>query len=120
MTFAAGLTDIEASRFCRKVEIHPDGCWRWTGALNSRGYGCVGIRRRRHLAHRVAYEAATGRTIPDGLTIDHLCFEKRCVNPAHMEVVTRSLNSQRGSLRHPRPRKPTVLVDLTGTPRRAA
>lgn len=51
------------------------------------------------LAHRVAYEALVGR-IPDGLTLDHLCENKRCVNPDHLEPVTRAENLRRHAERH--------------------
>jgi hypothetical protein len=55
----------------------------------------VGIgNKRTALAHRVAYEALVG-PIPDGMTIDHLCRNKRCLNPAHMELVTRGENTRR-------------------------
>lgn len=73
-----------------------DGCWHWQGALNSRGYGCFGVRGVSQLSHRVAYEALVG-PIPGGLTIDHLCREKRCVNPAHLEPVTARENIARAA-----------------------
>lgn len=72
-------------------------CMIWQGALNSRGYGSVtNGRGGTMLAHRAAYEASRG-AIPDGLTIDHLCREKRCINPAHMEVVSRAENIRRAA-----------------------
>lgn len=80
-------------RFESKVE-RTDTCWLWLGATNSRGYGCWGVEGVSQLAHRVAYELLVG-PIPEGLTIDHLCFNKVCVNPAHMEPVTREENSRR-------------------------
>ncbi len=80
-------------RFESKVE-RTDTCWLWVGATNSRGYGCWGVEGVSHLAHRVAYEVLVG-PIPEGLTIDHLCFNKLCVNPAHLEPVTRRENIRR-------------------------
>jgi len=77
-----------------KIAIDVDGCWIWTGAKQSRGYGSVGIDSKVRLTHRVAYEALLG-PIPDGLTIDHLCMVKLCCNPAHLEVVTRAENGRR-------------------------
>jgi hypothetical protein len=77
------------------AKTRPSDCIVWTGALNSRGYGCFAIQGKSHLAHRVAYEDAHG-PIPDGMTIDHLCSQKRCVNPDHLEVVTRGENNRRG------------------------
>lgn len=69
-------------------------CIVWMGALNAKGYGCFGLDGDTKLAHRVAYEFENG-PIPDGLTIDHLCRVKRCVNPAHLEAVTGRENTRR-------------------------
>lgn len=73
--------------FWSKVAEDVSGCWLWTGALNSRGYGCYGVDGVSQLAHRVIYSTLAA-DIPDGLTIDHLCRRKCCVNPAHLEPVT--------------------------------
>lgn len=74
-------------------------CWNWTGALQTRGYGSVGISDgRTSLAHRRSYELLVG-PIPEGLTIDHLCFNKRCINPAHLEPVTGAENTRRSLAR---------------------
>jgi hypothetical protein len=72
-------------------------CTVWAGAVQSRGYGSMtNGRGGTMLAHRAAYEAARG-PIPGDLTIDHLCRNKLCVNPDHLEVVTRGENSRRGA-----------------------
>lgn|SRR5438270_7935452 len=68
-----------------------DECWPWRGCVQSKGYGCVG----RDLVHRVVYTITHG-PIPDGLTIDHLCRNRRCANPAHLEAVTMKENYERG------------------------
>jgi hypothetical protein len=71
------------------------GCWLWTGSISSGGYG-------RHwsngfkYAHRISWEMSKG-LIPGGMTIDHLCRNRACVNPDHMEVVTAIVNTLRGS-----------------------
>lgn len=70
-------------------------CIDWVGATNSTGYACFGMHGRSYLAHRLIYEFSTGTKIPEGLTIDHLCENKRCVNALHMEVVTRNENARR-------------------------
>lgn len=70
------------------------GCVIWLGAVNNKGYGCFAIDGRSQLAHRVAYEAMNG-PIPDGLTIDHLCRVRNCVNPSHLEAVTVGENNRR-------------------------
>jgi hypothetical protein len=81
-------------RFWAKVQPDPSGCWIWTGALNSRGYGSWGTNGIARSTHRVTYEAFVG-PVPTGLTIDHLCEVKACCNPVHLEVVTRAENSRR-------------------------
>jgi hypothetical protein len=74
-------------------------CVPWTGAVGSRGYGATrdpvrGISST--TAHRVVYEREVG-PIPPGLTIDHLCRNRLCVNVDHMEVVTNRVNILRGN-----------------------
>lgn len=89
------------ARFWAKVTTNPEtGCWEWIAARNSKGYGIFGIDKRLHLSHRVAWQAYHG-PIVDELTVDHLCGVKVCVNPEHMEIVTRSVNARRGRPRHP-------------------
>ena len=75
-------------------------CWEWTSHLNTAGYGQVGFFGRRTLVHRLMWEALVG-PIPLGLEMDHLCRNRRCVNPDHLEPVTSSVNSQRGYLNPP-------------------
>lgn len=89
MTPDLRLTD----RFWGKVR--EDGeCWTWMGAVNSRGYGVTSIAGKLHLAHRAAF-AYMCADIPDGLTIDHLCLNRLCVNPAHLDPVTTRVNNAR-------------------------
>lgn len=83
--------------FWSKVRKVDGACWVWTGSRNPNGYGrfLVSTRPTRYkMAHRLAYEASVG-PIPSGLTIDHLCFNKLCVNPAHLEPVTLEENLRR-------------------------
>lgn len=93
------------SRFWAKVQAAADGCWLWTACLNSRGYACYSIKAKSFLAHRIAYEAMVA-PIPTGLEIDHLCRTHRCVNPAHMEPVTKEENIRRGTPYRPTHRGP--------------
>jgi hypothetical protein len=85
-------------RFWRHSTRLDEPCWLWTTSLLDRhGYGKFGIDGRTLQAHRVAYEMFIG-PIPDGLVIDHLCRNRACVNPAHMEPVTVAENNRRGAI----------------------
>lgn len=96
VTLNPGLGQTEAERFWAKVDRRgPDDCWLWTGAVQSRGYGQLGVDGKLVYAHRWAYEHEVG-PIPDGLTIDHLCRTRLCVNARHLEPVTNKVNIQRG------------------------
>ena len=77
------------------IEVDPSGCWLWTGYIHPSGYGRVWWRGQKHYAHRAVF-LDNGGVIPDGLELDHLCRVRRCVNPAHLEAVTRSENVRRG------------------------
>jgi hypothetical protein len=72
---------------------HSSPCLEWVGALNL-GYGWVSYQGKPQLAHRLAYEFAIG-AIPEGLVIDHLCRNRKCINPAHLEAVTLAVNTRR-------------------------
>ena len=82
--------------FWEKVE-KTETCWLWTAALTRDGYGNVKLYggRASGLAHRVAYQLVKG-AIPAPLTLDHLCRVRHCVNPDHLEPVSRRVNTLRG------------------------
>lgn len=87
-------TGKQIERFWAKVAIgQPQECWPWLASLNADGYGLVYLYGKAFLAHRVAYEA-TGVKIVNQL--DHLCRNRRCCNPAHLEDVTARENILRG------------------------
>jgi HNH endonuclease len=85
-------------RFWMKVERNQNGCWIWKGHIDHGGYGTFRVRsgpRGMEKAHRFSWMNIHG-PIEQGLTVDHLCRNRRCVNPAHMEIVTRGENTLRG------------------------
>lgn len=92
------LRDVSA--LLENYDVTPAGyatpCWLWRGSHTSHGYGDArgyGVGRRR--AHIITYEHARG-PVPDGLELDHLCGNRRCINPDHLEAVTHRVNVQRG------------------------
>ena len=81
-------------RFWEKVEVSDEGCWNWL-AHTADGYGVFWEHKRLVKAHRFSYELHVG-PIPNGLELDHLCRNRACVNPDHLEPVTHSVNVLRG------------------------
>lgn len=78
----------------------PNQCWVWEGSKQGRSphfYGCLRYKGRRRQVHRLAYELIKG-PVPDGLELDHLCRNKLCFNPAHLEPVTHAENVARATL----------------------
>lgn len=80
-------------RFMEKVAVVATGCWEWQGYIKPNGYGDFRYEGGRW-AHRASHELFRG-PIPDGMELDHLCRNKRCVNPTHLEPVTGTINQQR-------------------------
>ena len=70
------------------------GCWEWCGEINHKGYGRLWTGGKRYFAHRAYYEVTHG-PIPEGHEIDHLCRNRRCVNPDHLEAVAPVENQRR-------------------------
>lgn len=85
----------EIERFIANIEVHKDGCWLWVAGLDAYGYGQFYFYGRRGKTHRFSYEYFK-KKIEKGLAIDHLCRNRRCVNPEHLEEVTLGENILRG------------------------
>ncbi|WP_327747989.1 HNH endonuclease signature motif containing protein [Streptomyces europaeiscabiei] len=98
-TIQLALTDEDLTRFLEKVDPpNIDGCMLWNVSTFAGGYGQFKLNGRSVLAHRVAWTLRHG-PIPDGLVVDHVylrgCRSKRCVNVAHLELVTQEENNRR-------------------------
>lgn len=86
------MTRGVARDFLALFEVADNGCWNFTGPIRKKsGYGAAG---RHGYAHRYFYRELVG-PIPEGLHIDHLCMNKQCVNPKHLEPVTPGENARR-------------------------
>ena len=97
-TYLPALPDQDCgpavARFTAKVK-RTDGCWPWLGGITTSGYGRFWNGEREVAAHRFAYEIHNG-LIPDGKELDHLCRNRACVNPSHLEPVDHRTNVLRG------------------------
>ncbi|HZD08627.1 MAG TPA: HNH endonuclease signature motif containing protein, partial [Candidatus Limnocylindrales bacterium] len=88
-------------RIMEGIHISASGCWEWQRRVLKNGYGVIAIgqhskgERKNAYAHRLAYEVFVG-PIPERLDLDHLCRNRKCCNPEHLEPVTRRENILRG------------------------
>ena len=82
-------------RLLRGIEVTSGGCWEWQGARDPSGYGSIKRMGKKTNTHKASYEHHVG-PVPEGLDLDHLCRNRICCNPEHLEPVTRSINAKRG------------------------
>ena len=90
-----GLSYIE--RYLSRIQISNSGCWEWTAGKSSTGYAMFHWDNATRGAYKFIYEFFNGKINPDQ-EMDHLCKNKVCVNPKHLEAVTRRENCLRGSV----------------------
>lgn len=88
------MKNEDIKRFLGKF-LDTKSCWVW-GSCNTYGYGMFDLCCKRVRAHRLSYELFFGKKIPEGLQIDHLCKNRACVNPCHLELVSAKENIRRG------------------------
>ena len=85
---------LSLPRLSRNAVVVDTACWTWTGARQSAGYGSMGMNGKTVLVHRYAYEMLVG-PIPEGMTVDHLCSNKVCFRPEHLQLLDRNANSRK-------------------------
>ena len=85
--------DFTASDVFGMYVIKKDGCWGWSGTTTSAGYSAFSLGGRPIYAHRTSYEIHVG-PIPAGKFMDHMCFNRACVNPGHLQPVTNKQNHE--------------------------
>lgn len=87
------LTLKDRTTFLKKTRFG-EGCWEWQSADDGRGYGVMYVEKIPYKAHRISFQIFYGH-ISTELQVDHLCMNRRCVNPKHLELVTKEENLRR-------------------------
>lgn len=92
---AVRIRETEILFWLKVIRRGPNECWDWTGARTKTGYGHMRVAGKDFYVHRFAYDLLVD-PIPEGLVIDHLCRNRLCVNPTHLEAVPQRRNVLRG------------------------
>lgn len=94
---------VYISNTMRMIKLMPNGCWQWTGYVHPSGYVFRSTGKRSIPAHREFYRIYRG-TIKENLTVDHLCRNRICMNPCHLEAVSQVENNRRGKMARDNPK----------------
>jgi hypothetical protein len=87
---------LKSIRYLEEDRGYGTPCWIWQLRIRDNGYGSASVNRKPYPAHRLYWENRNGQKVPDGLVLDHLCRQRACVNPDHLELVTHPENCRRG------------------------
>lgn len=90
------LTDLQVRLLFNRIQVWSNGCWTFTGSLSD-GYGSVRMSNRTHRVHRLVWRLLVGE-LRRHIMLDHLCRNRACCNPDHLEPVEQAVNDQRGKL----------------------
>jgi hypothetical protein len=85
------------NRFLSKIE-KIDGCWVWKGYIDKSGYGRLSINNRSEWVHRISFYIYNGFFPKDGMVVDHICRNRKCVNPEHLREATQRQNCLENSI----------------------
>lgn len=100
-----------ARRLMSRYVVEPNGCWRWTRGRTTAGYGHLSIRKVYYQAHRLMYILHRGPVTT--FALDHLCRNRWCVNPWHLEPVTHQENVRRGRGTRLNPERVALIHELS-------
>lgn len=89
------FVEVMRPKLLANHRITESGCWEWIAGRSTFGYGITNYQRKQMKAHRASYLVFCG-DVPEGLELDHLCRNRACINPAHLECVTSRENTLRG------------------------
>ena len=89
------ISPLLLKKFWSRIKV-VNNCWEWQGGIKMDGYGSFYWNKKQYPSHRIAYQILRGN-VPEGLELGHLCRNRKCCNPEHLEPVTHHQNLMRGN-----------------------